>query len=464
MNTDLMRGQKRAHRECASSFTGRVWAAIAAVALLLAALPSRAAAGEGYETASPESVGMSSERLERLTALMQGYIDKNLLAGTVTLIARKGKVVHFEAQGYRYREGDEPMTKDSIFTIMSMTKPIVSVALMMLYEEGNFLLDDPISKWLPGYADKQVRITEEDAESGEDVTHLVPADRPVTVRHILTHTSGLSTRDRSRAARPAPSTSPANRPQSGQRPPRELIAVIEGAAEIPLAFQPGEQWRYGSSTDYVAALVEKISGMNLDEYLKEKIFGPLGMPDTHYNIPQSKIGRVAAVYSPSGPNREIELRREPTIRETSYFGGVAGLKSTAVDYYRFHQMMLNGGELDGVRILSPKTVDLMITNHIGDLNVYIRGPGYGFGLGYSVLRDPGKTVEPLSPGTFSWGGAYGTIFWVDPIEDMIGVFMTQISSYGHLSVRQQFGVLATQAIIESRRNREPPTVLGYEVR
>ncbi len=186
------------------------------------------------------------------------------------------------------------------------------------------------------------------------------------------------------------------------------------------------------------------------------------MHDTHYNVPESKTARVAAVYRPSEPDNKIALSRAPGYREpTQYFPGTYGLSSTTADYWRFHQMMLNGGELNGVRILSPKTVDLMVTNHTGDKLVYIRGPGYGFGLGYSVLTDPAKAAEPLTPGTFSWGGAWGTIFWVDPAEDMIGVFMTQITSYRHLNVRPLLGVTATQAIVESYQD-QPPTVMGYQ--
>jgi CubicO group peptidase (beta-lactamase class C family) len=188
------------------------------------------------------------------------------------------------------------------------------------------------------------------------------------------------------------------------------------------------------------------------------------MDDTHYNIPESKVNRVAAVYSPSGRGRTIELFRAPAFREPSeYFSGQAGLSSTVHDYFRFHQMMLNGGELDGVRILSPRTISLMISNHVGDNVVYVRGPGYGFGLGYGILLDSGKASDHLSPGSFMWGGAWGTISWVDPVEDMLGVLMTQITSYRHINMRVDFSTTASQAIIETHRHN-PPTVRGYEVR
>jgi CubicO group peptidase (beta-lactamase class C family) len=231
---------------------------------------------------------------------------------------------------------------------------------------------------------------------------------------------------------------------------------------LPLAFHPGDEWNYGSSTDYVAYMVERISGQRVDRFLQERIFAPLGMVDTHYNVPASKVGRVAAVYSPSGPGRTIELRRPPETSETSYFGGVAGLSSTTSDYFRFAQMILNGGELNGVRLLSPSTVNLMITNHTGDLPIYIRGrDAYGFGLSFSMLTDPDNSREALTPGSFGWGGAWGTVFWIDPAEETVMIFMTQISSYGHFNIRQDFPNMVMQAITESRRTG-PGRIGGYE--
>ena len=427
----------------------RVLVPALAVAILLATFALTAPRLRGADLSDlprvdPAEVGMSDKRLDRVSATMQRYIDDDLLAGTVALIARHGKIVHLEAQGWRDKEADQLMTADSIFTIMSMTKPIVSVALMSLFEEGRFLLDDPISKWLPEYADLTV------VASGPGRSRTEALVRPVTVRHVLTHTSGLSLSPRGgRAHQPAPET-------LGER--------IEQSSDIPVAFQPGEGWQYGASTDFVAILVEKISGKSLDVFLQERIFEPLEMEDTHYYVPESKVNRVAAAYSPTGPGRTIELFRAPEFREAgTYFGGVTGLQSTVHDYFRFHQMMLNGGVLDGARILSPRTINLMISNHVGDLPVYIRGDGYGFGLGYGILMDPGTANEHLSPGSFMWGGAWGTISWVDPVEDMLGVLMTQVTSYSHLSHRRDFSTLASQAIVTSNRHN-PPTVLGYEAR
>ena len=407
---------------------------LAVAVQMVLTLPSPAEA-QHLPMATPESVGMSSERLERLDAAMQRYIDAGMVAGTVTLVARHGEVVHLKAQGHRYIEGNSSMSTDAIFVIMSMTKPIVSTALMMLFEEGYFLLDDPISRYLPEYADMEVLV---DVEGS---VQRVPAERPITFRHVLSHTAGV---DASRRL-----LSEEELELRGRRATLEETLVAR--APLPLAFHPGDQWRYGSSTDFVALLVERISGQGLDQFLQERIFDPLRMRDTHYNVPASKVDRVAAVYSPSGPGNTIELRGAPRTREpTSYFGGVAGLSSTAGDYFRFSQMILNGGELNGIRLLSPSTVNLMITNHVGDFPIYIKGAdAYGFGLGFTMLTDPDRSRQALTPGTFGWGGAWGTVFWIDPTEELVSILMMQISSYGHFTLRQDFPNLVMQAITES---------------
>ena len=279
----------------------------------------------------------------------------------------------------------------------------------------------------------------------------------MTVRHVLTHTSGLRFRPDF-----SPTYGAAVGSDTSERP-GTVEEAIDRAADMPLAFHPGDEWQYGASTDYVALLVEKISGKSVSDFLQERIFEPLGMHDTHYNVPRSKVDRVAAVYR-AGRDRGIELLRAPRYQEpTRYFGGVAGLSSTAADYFRFHQMMLNGGALDGARILSPRTVNLMITNQVGDKDVYVSGPGYGFGLGYGILLDPGRANEHLSPGSFFWSGAWNTIAWVDPVEDMLAVFMTQLTPYGSLNVMRDVATGASQAITRSHRDT-PPAVMGYEAR
>jgi len=407
-------------------------------------LASNFALGNDFPTAAPEDVGVSSERLQRLSSTMQRYIDNNMLAGTVSLVARNGKVIHVESQGWKNKETGEAMTDDSIFVIMSMTKPIVSTALMMLYEEGRFLLTDPITNWIPELKGKQVIIEE------NGTNYRMSAHRPITFRHVLSHTAGVD-----------PSREFLTEEELALLPRKATLEeTLVNRAPLPLSFHPGDDWQYGSSTDYVALLVERISGQSLVDFLQERILDPLQMHDTSYIVPRDKIDRVAAVYSPSGPDQTIELFRAPEYRETSYFGGVAGLSSTVSDYWRFSQMLLNGGELDGVRLLSPKTVNLMISNHSGDHDVYIRGPGYTFGLGFGLVNDAGTARDPLTPGTFSWGGAWGTIFWVDPVENMIGIMMTQITTYRHLSVRQDVGVTAMQAITDSYSSK-PYSVAPY---
>jgi CubicO group peptidase (beta-lactamase class C family) len=431
----------------ASPVAGRLRIALP-LALLAAALGSagvpRAADEPGLPLARAETVGMSSPRLQRVRAFVQQYIDANQIAGAVTLVARKGKVVHFESQGWRYKEEQAPMDKDAIFSLMSMTKPIVSVALMMLWEEGKFMLDDPISKWLPSYANKMVT----DTGPGQ-----LAVARPVTVRHVLTHTSGLSLTSTSYRA-PAGAA-------AATTPAKTLLEAIERAAPIPLAFQPGDRWQYGSSTDYVAILVEKVSGMSIDQFLRQRIFEPLGMRDTHYNIPKEKVGRVAAIYRPDDKGK-IVLSQKPEYREpTTYFPGVAGLSGTAADYFKFCQMLLNGGEYNNQRLLGRMTVNMMISNQIGTGKpVYVRGDGFGFGLGFGILVDPSKAPDALSIGSFMWGGANGTIFWVDPVEDLIGIQLIQIAPYNHFNIRPLFSVVVSQAITDSLANQKP-TIMGY---
>jgi CubicO group peptidase (beta-lactamase class C family) len=438
-----------------------VWCVVAVLVAPLAAFTVLGAAGDpDLPIAKAESVGMSTERLARIHDYIQGYMDRDEIAGAVTLVARHGKVVHFDAQGFRSKEESAPMQKDTIFSLMSMTKPIVSTALMMLWEEGRFMLDDPISRWLPSYADKQVM------ENGR----LVKA-KPVTIRHILTHTSGLalteappsvaenvlaSEEQRAAAARQRPQQAAPAQPR-----PKTLAEAIERAAPLPLHFQPGTKWEYGSSTDFVAVLVEKMTGMTIDQFTRERIFQPLGMTDTSYNIPRDKVARVAAVYRPD-KDGHITLLRKPEFHEpTTYFPGVAGMNGTAADYFRFCQMLLNGGEYNGHRLLGRMTVNLMFTNQIGSgKTVYIRGEGYGFGLGAGVLTDPAKSPDGLSIGTWSWGGADGTLFYIDPQEDLIALLMVQLNPYTRSEIRPKFSNVVSQAIVDSTAG-QAPRVMGY---
>ncbi|MEE2776342.1 MAG: serine hydrolase [Acidobacteriota bacterium] len=422
-------------------------AVVSGAALPVAAADVETPSAAGLPIAAPEDVGMSSERLDRLGSAMQAYIDRNQVAGTVTLIARKGKVVHLEARGNRYSEGGEEMTADTIFRIASMTKPIASAALMILWEEGHFQLRDPISKWLPEFAEMRVAVVPDDDEYLGQPYKTVEALRPITVQHALTHTAGFPNSYR------GPTRGLYTSSRAGRQPGGTVQDTLVDLAKMPLNFHPGEGWQYGPGVDVAGVLVEKISGQTLDAFLRERVFGPLRMKDTHFYLPQEKLDRFAALYKP-GEDGAIELTEAPTaesryVREPhTYFSGSGGLVSTAADYVRFQQMMLNGGELDGARILSRKTVELMTHNHIGDLGVWLRGPGYGFGIGYSVVTDVGQSAMPTSLGSYAWGGAFCTVFWVDPVEEVIGVLMTQVRPYTHLNIRQDLTTLTYQAIVD----------------
>jgi len=432
--------------------TGRRWAAglaaVAALAVLVTpTLQGRAA--EDLPTAAPETVGMSSERLQRIDDYFQRYIDEGKIAGAVSLVARHGKVVHHSAVGMSHREGSAPMATDTLFVLMSMTKPIVSTALMMLFEEGRFRLDDPIADWIPEYADHMVRETE------GPVARTVPEARPVTIRHILTHTSGLTLSPNGAGL----SEEDRRYVTNDGEPFATLAERVARAARIPAAFHPGDHWQYGSSTDYVAVLVEKISGQSIDQFLKERIFEPLGIEDTHYNVPREKVDRVAGVYRRVDDG--MELLRAPSFQEpTTYFPGVAGLSGTSSDYFRFAQMIANGGELDGVRLLGRMTVDLMISNHTGEKDVYVRGPGYGFGLGFGVLVDPTKSFDTLSAGSYGWGGAWGTLYWADPAEDLVGLMFIQLAGHAPLNIRQMYTNVVSQAVVDSVAD-QAPKIRGY---
>jgi len=406
----------------------------------------------------PEDVGISSQRLDRIRVAMQRYVDKNLVPGVAWLVARDGKVVRTEAIGRRDVENNLPMTVDTIFRIASMTKPITSVALMMLFEEGHFLLSDPVSKWIPEFADVKVVMPIPQEEFRGEAYKLVPPARPVTIRHLLTHTAGFGYQPPA-----AYRTDPGAKRFDERQSENEVIGdFVRRYAKVPLAHQPGEVWDYSRATCVVGYLVELMSGMTLDEFLKEQIFKPLDMPDTYFYLPQTKLNRFAACYTPDknfqikllyGPPDPAKYAAEPHV----YFMGSGGLLSTLHDYFRFYQMILNGGILEGKRILSRKTVELMTKNHVGDIPVWLPGPWCGFGLGFGVIRNydhintllgghPGPA--PMSEGTYMWGGAFCTYPWVDPKERLVAMMMTQVGPYNHLNIRQEFAGMVYQAIAD----------------
>lgn len=402
----------------------------------------------------PEDAGMSKERLRRIQSFIEQYIERNEIAGAVSLIARNGQITYFDALGHRDFENKKPMTKDTIFRIASMTKPIASVALMILYEEGHFLLSDLISKWIPEYKDTKVIHTTKPPIKIETK----PSKRQINIRHLLTHTSGLS-------YSPPPNMIPKewSHVVDKQKPDETIGEFSRKYALVPLKFNPGENWEYSRATDVIGHLVEIVSGIPLDKYLRKNIFEPLKMHDTYFYLPRDKLDRLAVCYKPDSNNKIIVS--DPASEESlfvkephTYFRGAGGLVSTASDYYRFYQMLLNGGELDGVRILSRKTVELMTQNHIGDLCNHILGPGFGFGLGFGIAmnsdhintltRDLKWLGLPWSEGSYSWGGAYCTMAWADPKENIIGVFMTQLNPNDHVSLRSEFVRTVYQALID----------------
>ena len=395
---------------------------------------------QGLPTITPESVGMSAERLARLTRVMDEYTKTKQIAGTVTLIARGGRTVYHEAAGFRDIEQNVAMTKDTIFRIASQSKAITSVGVMMLVEDGRLLLTDPVSKYIPAFTKTRVRGAELGAEP-------VPARRRITIRDLLTHTSGVSYGG-------GPDLEPhykeAGFTQWYFADRAEPIGYwIEKLATLPFESQPGERYVYGYSTDILGYVIEKVSGMPLDRFLSTRIFQPLKMTDTSFFLPAEKQGRLATVYglstkglarAPDGHPGQGQYVDGPR----AAFSGGAGLLSTASDYARFLQMMLNGGELDGVRLLSPKTVELMTVNHIGTLYT---PPGRGFGLGFETVDDLGRSGRYGSEGEFSWGGAYFSRYWVDPKEQVVVVFLSQLLPSGGSDLQEKVRVLVNQAIV-----------------
>jgi len=424
-----------------------------AVLVVLLVLTSAPTWGQALSTAEPESVGMSSERLERLTSTLEGYVSDERIAGAVAIVARKGKIAYLEAVGLRDRESNSPMELDSIFRIASQTKALTSTCIMILQERGQLLISDPLAKYMPEFANGTVAI--DNGRGGYDV---VAARRAITIRDLLTHTSGISYGNGLAVDEWREADVVGWYFAKRDEPIRETIRRMGG---LPASAQPGESWVYGYNTDILGALVEVVSGQPFDVFLQNEILDPLGMNDTHFYLPEEKTDRLVTVYS-STADGGIELAPAPgymqdrgifgTVGQGQYidgprtsFSGGAGLLSTARDYATFLQMMLNGGEFNGARILSPNTVKLMTVNHLGEVSFR---PGQGFGLGFSVVTDLGARGAPGSVGEFGWAGAYHSTYWADPEEELAAVYLTQLIPAINVDDNVKFRALLYQAIID----------------
>ncbi len=391
----------------------------------------------------PEAVGFSSQRLARINTKLQRYIDDNKLAGITSLIARRGQIVHFEQFGMADIEAGTPMAADTIFRIYSMTKPITSVAALMLFEEGVLRLNDPVANYLPEF--KETKVLGQDGK-------LVPMARPMTIRDLLTHTAGLSYGFDGNFGIDQLYSQHVWGPMAANPGPT-LAEWIGSIARQPLYFQPGTRYLYSLATDVLGYLVQVAAGMPLDDFFQERIFAPLGMVDTFFAVPPAKLARFAANYGPQegGGLKVTDVPADSKFaRPAARFSGGGGLLSTTGDYLRFAQMLLNQGELDGVRLLGRKTVELMTTNHLAD-GVYVDNDpirGLGFGLGVSVLLNLGKGQTLGSVGNYGWGGAANTNFWIDPQEELIGILMLQFMPSGTYPVIDDFRILTYQALVD----------------
>ncbi|HUO64701.1 MAG TPA: serine hydrolase domain-containing protein [Terriglobales bacterium] len=402
----------------------------------------------------PEDVGLSSSRLARIGDHMKRYIDAGKIAGALTLVARRGQVAYLEPLGHLEIERRRPVTRDSVWRIYSMTKPITSVGLMMLYEEGRFQLDDPVHRFIPSWRDLRIFV------GGNYPTFkTAPVERPMTIRDLLSHTSGLTYgfMERTNVDAAYRKLGVADQARSGYT----LQDMVDTLAELPLEFSPGTRWNYSVATDVVGHLIEVISGQRLDAYLRERILEPLGMRDTSFVLGEEQAARFAANYERQGDGslKLIDDPEQSNYRKRSFFSGGGGLLSTAPDYFRFTAMLQNMGELDRVRLLGRKTVELMTMNHLpggqeltdlaqAGMFTETAYAGVGFGLGFSVMQSPARAQVLGSPGEFAWGGAASTAFWIDPVEDLTVIFMTQLMPSSSYPLRRELRVLTYAALVD----------------
>ena len=403
------------------------------------------------ERIDPADAGLNAERLKRIPEFFQPYIDKQKLPCVAVLVARGGQVAHLSFQGATEMGGSRPIDENTIYRIYSMTKPITSVAAMMLFEEGTLRLDHEVYRYIPEFQDVMVL--------GEDGKLTKPA-RPIMVRDLFLHTSGLSYSFLMQG--PVDEYYRKNHIEHFAWK-GDLKSFCEALAKAPLAFSPGDRWNYSNSTDVLGRVVEVASGMSLDQFFQQRIFGPLGMTDTGFTVPEGSLDRLMACYRRDPETGVISLSdaggaKSVYAKMPNVFSGGGGLASTIGDYLKFCLMLANGGEYNGVRLLSPKTLEYMTMNHLpggktlkdmGDKTFSeSRMDGSGFGLGWAVTTDVVATMQPGSVGTFSWGGMASTFFWIDPVEDLIAIQMTQLMPSGAYPIRPQLQQLVYAAIEE----------------
>lgn len=415
----------------------RVTRACSATALFVLAAASSSWADPVLPTAAaPEDVGLSSSQLARIEAVTQKYVDSGLVPGAVMLVARRGKIAWSKTMGFRDRAAKDPMQPDSIFRIYSMTKPIVSIAAMMLVEEGKMQISDPVSKYLPEIGRMKVGI--ETSESGKPVLQMTEPAREMTVQDLMRHTSGLIYGSRGKSLVNAAYIDA----KIGSRDV-SLAEFVTRVSQLPLRFSPGERWEYGISTDVLGRVVEVVSGQTLGEFLNERILTPLGMKDTGFFVPQDKLNRAAQPWQvPEGPpmTPRFDVAQQP-----KFESGGGGLTSTMDDYLRFAIMLADGGEFAGKRLVGNKTIEFMTADHTGSRPG--RPPGLGFGLGFEVRTSVGDSALPGSLGEYGWAGNAGTLFWVDPKEQLIAIYMVQVNDGVRIMLRNQFRTMVQSAII-----------------
>jgi len=421
------------------------------VALMFSASLVHGQAGAPVQ-AKPETVGFSPERLQRLDEAMGAFVDRKELAGVITALARHGKLVHFRVQGYQDLADRTPLREDTIFRIYSMTKPITGVAMMMLYEEGKWSPSDPLSRHIPEFANLQVFVGAD--KDGQPA--LEKPSHPPTVGELMTHTAGFTYG--------LFGSTPVDKMYQRESPLRSasLQEFIGKMARLPLSYQPGEHWVYSVSVDIQGYLIEKLSGKPLPDFLRERIFDPLGMQDTGFSVAESKLSRLATVYGAEAETGALKAQPRPAdiTKTPGMASGGGGLYSTAGDYLRFAQMLLNGGELNGVRLLAPSSVALMTANHLPErlltgkfgIGLQVLRPGFGFGYDVAVFEDPARAGTTAGKGTFLWDGAAGTWFWVDPTNDLVFVGMIQrMLAPGSPDLEQLSRALTYQALVDPKK-------------